>query len=64
MTTVTPLNRTLDQELLALSRGVSLECPACGEFILHLPGRLECPECGLRLVSEAAPGLQLTLQAG
>jgi predicted RNA-binding Zn-ribbon protein involved in translation (DUF1610 family) len=61
---VTPLARTLDQELLALSRGASLECPACGEFVLHRAGAITCPECGLRLESEPAPELQLTLQAG
>jgi hypothetical protein len=33
------LNRTLDQELLALMRGASLECPVCGEFVLHADGR-------------------------
>ena len=38
---VSPLARTLDLELLALSRGASLECPVCGEFILHLKGALE-----------------------
>ncbi len=36
---VTPLARTLDQELLALARGASLECPVCGEFVLHVPSR-------------------------
>jgi predicted RNA-binding Zn-ribbon protein involved in translation (DUF1610 family) len=48
--------RTLDQELVALSRGVSFECPACGEFLLHVGRDVRCPECELRL-----PGL---LQAG
>jgi Zn finger protein HypA/HybF involved in hydrogenase expression len=42
---VTQLARTLDQELLALSRGASLECPCCGEFVLRLRGVLACPEC-------------------
>ena len=37
--------RTLDQELLALSRGASLECLACGEFVMRLRGVLACPEC-------------------
>jgi Zn finger protein HypA/HybF involved in hydrogenase expression len=41
----TPLNRTLDQELAAILRGVSLECPVCGEFLLHVQGVLACPEC-------------------
>jgi len=41
------LNRTLDQELTALVRGVSLECLVCGEFVLHgRGGTIACPECG------------------
>ena len=47
--TVTPLARTLDQELIALVRGASLECPVCSEFALHLRGAhglaIACPEC-------------------
>jgi Zn finger protein HypA/HybF involved in hydrogenase expression len=43
--TVAPLNRTLDQELTALVRGVSLECLVCGEFVLRFRGALACPEC-------------------
>lgn len=43
--TVEPLNRTLDQELAALVRGVSLECLVCGEFVLHVRGAIACPEC-------------------
>ena len=43
--TVAPLNRTLDQELTALIRGVSLECPVCSEFVMHIGGALACPEC-------------------
>ena len=42
---VMALARTLDQELLALSRGASLECPCCGEFVMRLRGVLACPEC-------------------
>ena len=42
---VTAFARTLDQELLALSRGASLECLACGEFVMRLRGVLACPEC-------------------
>jgi Zn finger protein HypA/HybF involved in hydrogenase expression len=66
MTEIRPLNRTLDQELLALMRGASLECLVCGEFVLHRHGEVECPECGLRLRDRKAgePGLQLGLQAG
>jgi uncharacterized Zn finger protein (UPF0148 family) len=53
--TLVPLNRTLEQELLALLRGVSFECPACGEFVMHGHGSIFCPECGLRIeVPEAA----------
>ncbi len=43
--TVESLNRTLDQELAAFIRGVSLECLVCGEFVLHVRGALACPEC-------------------
>ena len=43
--TVAPLNRTLDQELAALVRGISLECLVCGEFVLHVRGAHACPEC-------------------
>ena len=52
---VMPLNRTLDQELMALMRGVSLECLACGEFVVHVgtSGRF-CPECGSGLDAPAA----------
>ncbi len=46
---VAPLHRTLEQELLALLRGASLECPVCGEFVLHEPGLVTCPECGMTL---------------
>ena len=42
---VTPLVRTLDQELLALARGASLECLVCGEFVLRLEAAIACPEC-------------------
>jgi uncharacterized Zn finger protein (UPF0148 family) len=47
VTEVAPLNRTLEQELNALLRGASLECLACGEFVMRLPdGGIFCPECG------------------
>ncbi len=42
---VTAFARSLDQELLALSRGASLECLTCGEFVMRLRGVLACPEC-------------------
>ena len=64
MTGLAPLHRTLDQELLALVRGVSLECLVCGEFVLHEGGRIGCPECGTSLSGTAAPaGSQLDLGA-
>ena len=46
---VQPLHRTLEQELFALLRGASLECPVCGEFVLHERQLVRCPECGLKL---------------
>ena len=49
---VTPLYRTLEQELNALVRGASLECLACGEFVLRSGRTVSCPECGSRLRSE------------
>jgi uncharacterized Zn finger protein (UPF0148 family) len=64
MTEILPLNRTLDQELLALMRGASLECPVCGEFVMHAEGAISCPECGSRFEGAAESGLQLSLQAG
>jgi hypothetical protein len=46
----TPLIRSLDQEVLSLLRGASLECLVCSEFILRLAdGSLFCPECGCGL---------------
>ena len=67
MTDLLSFNRTLEQELLALSRGVSLECLVCGEFVLRRGDVLACPECGsvLRARAEAAgSGLQFDVQAG
>ena len=63
---VAPLNRSLDQELVALVRGASLECLVCGEFVLLGNRLVRCPECGLTLREETAEkvGLQLELQAG
>jgi uncharacterized Zn finger protein (UPF0148 family) len=55
VSSVAPLNRTLEQELNALLRGASLECLACGEFVMRLPqGGIFCPECGSGLGTEAA----------
>jgi predicted RNA-binding Zn-ribbon protein involved in translation (DUF1610 family) len=61
---VVALNRTLDQELLALMRGASLECPVCGEFVLHVRGGITCPECGASFEAASESRLQLGLQAG
>jgi len=59
------LNRTLDQELLSLLRGASLECPVCGEFVMHLTGGdIFCPECGSRLVAEAAAAAEPAAEGG
>jgi hypothetical protein len=52
--TVAPLARTLDQELAALLRGVSLECLVCGEFVMHVRGAVVCPECRSLLAAETA----------
>ncbi|MBV8080153.1 MAG: hypothetical protein JO186_07235 [Actinobacteria bacterium] len=42
-----PFARSLEQELTALLRGVSLECLVCGEFVMHArAGVVFCPECG------------------
>ena len=64
MTEIVPFNRTLDQELLAVMRGASLECLACGEFLLHGGDVIICPECGARFEASAGSRLQLSLQAG
>jgi uncharacterized Zn finger protein (UPF0148 family) len=53
---VEPLARTLEQQLLALLRGASLECLVCGEFVMHArAGAVFCPECGSQFVDAAAP---------
>jgi hypothetical protein len=64
---VAPLHRTLEQELQALLRGVSLECLVCGEFVLHAGGMITCPECSSCVRGEAGSEgaqLQFQLQAG
>ncbi len=61
---VVTLNRTLDQELMALMRGASLECPVCGEFVLHREGAVECPECGSGIRKAGNAALHLGVQAG
>ena len=67
MTSVSPLHRTLEQELQALLRGASLECLVCGEFVLHAGGMITCPECNSCLrdeLGEAKAELQFDTQAG
>ena len=67
MDVVVPLAQTLDQQLLALVRGASLECLVCGEFVLHrADGAIACGECGAVIRGEAAgaAGLQSEVQAG
>ena len=66
MTDVTQFARTLDQELLALLRGASLECLVCGEFVMHAcAGAVFCPECGSQVGSEEALAeLESEVQAG
>jgi Zn finger protein HypA/HybF involved in hydrogenase expression len=63
---VTPLYRTLEQELFAVLRGVSLECLVCGEFLLHEAGVIACPECGsgLRDSAVAEPAATASLLTG
>ena len=64
---VAPLHRTLEQELFALLRGASLECPLCGEFVLHDGGAVRCPECGMTLhgrAGSAEPAVDCGSQAG
>ena len=67
MTEIAALHRTLDQELVALLRGASLECRTCGEFVMHARGgSVFCPECGSQLGDEQMleSGLESVLQAG
>ena len=64
---VIEFSRTLEQELLALSRGVSLECLVCGEFVMHRGQSLHCPECGSTVRAEgesAGTRLEFETQAG
>jgi hypothetical protein len=64
VTGIEPLLRTLEQEVLALVRGASLECLVCGEFVVYRAGAIGCAECGCELRSESGATLQLRLQAG
>ena len=57
---ISPLARTLDQELLALVRGASLECLVCGEFMMRFTHAIACPECRTILADGVAvPELEL-----
>jgi hypothetical protein len=58
---VESLNRSLDQELAALIRGVSLECLVCGEFVLRLGGAVACPECKTILAESEEKIAQIAL---
>jgi predicted RNA-binding Zn-ribbon protein involved in translation (DUF1610 family) len=51
---------------MALLRGASLECLACGEFVMHArAGVVFCPECGSQASGESARGrLEFSVQAG
>jgi uncharacterized Zn finger protein (UPF0148 family) len=65
--TVAAFHRSLDQELVALERGASLECLTCGEFVMHARGgTVFCPECGCQLGDENAleTPVEFTSQAG
>jgi hypothetical protein len=67
VSSVAPLHRTLEQELQALLRGVSLECLVCGEFVLHVGGIITCPECNSSLrgeIDSEMTQLQFETQAG
>ena len=64
---VTPLYRTLEQELHALARGISLECLVCGEFVLRTGRTISCPECGSHVrgaAEEGEAGRRVELPAG
>jgi hypothetical protein len=64
---VSALHRTLDQELVALLRGASLECLCCSEFVMHAQhGSVFCPECCSQLGDEDSleVGLESDVQAG
>ena len=64
---VAAFHRTLEQELTALARGLSLECLVCGEFVLHEGASIRCPECGatvLGAIESAGAQLHLGMQAG
>ena len=57
MEAVAPIYRTLEQELLALLRGASLECLVCGEFVLHPPPPPEAAVFPGRVPTASPPAL-------
>ena len=64
---ISSFNRTLDQELVAIARGLSLECLVCGEFLLRRPAAHACLECGTLLcegVEVPQAELDFVAQAG
>ena len=60
----TPLHRTLEQELLALARGASMECLVCGEFVMRRGEDCFCPECGTSVRPPALESADTQLQFG
>jgi predicted amidophosphoribosyltransferase len=60
VSSVVGLHRTLDQELIAILRRASLECPVCGEFLLHRADGIGCPQCGLELQGDVIEAGQQT----
>ena len=64
---VVAFNRTLEQELLALTRGASMECLVCGEFVMRSARAVSCPECGSVVRAQrdsAGTQLHFDVQAG
>ena len=61
MSELVHLHSTLEQELLALTRGVSLECLVCGEFVMRRGPALACPECGSVVVLKEDFALRVDL---
>ena len=64
---VASFNRTLDQELVAIARGASMECLVCGEFLLRRPAAHACLECGALLcdgLEVPVSELEFVAQAG
>ena len=64
MNEVVDFNRTLEQELLGLARGASLECLVCGEFVMRRGDECFCPECGSVVRSAAVDSAGTQLQFG